>query len=256
MTILYSHPDHLARAEYYQSMLGESCRVVEISEPFKNKFLKCLAENELTLLLDEKGLWLACNDGKQPLKMQPDWFAQQRRVVSAGKKSELLLKAAKVTPDMTIIDATAGLGHDSIVMAGRGAQVTMLEQQPIMHALLMDAMSQVSESPNWQKLHARLSLVNTHAVNYLNKQTEKADLVYLDPMFPDDSYKSAQVNKNMQVLHSLAKPPTPDEERALLDAAIYAGKRVIVKRPRHAPYLAGKEPSNQWLGDAVRFDGY
>lgn len=243
-------------AQSYQVLLGGNCTLTETTEPFKNKFLKRLPENQLTLLLDEKGLWLACNDGKQPLKMQPDWLAQQRRVVSAGKKSELLLKAAKITQDTTIIDATAGLGHDSILMAGRGAQVTMLEQQPIMYALLNDAMRQVSEKANWQKLHARLTLVHANAVDYLSKQTNQVDMVYLDPMFPDDSYKSAQVNKNMQVLHRLAKPPTPEEESALLTTALHAGKRVIVKRSRHAPFLSERPPSQQWLGDAVRYDGY
>ena len=33
-------------------------------------------------------------------------------------------------------------------------------------------------------------------------------------------------------------------------------KRVIVKRPRHAVYLAEQHPDHQWLGDACRFDAY
>lgn len=243
-------------AQLEQYTLGQTYDLIDSSSPFNNKFLIRLPENQPTLLLDKKGLWLAQHLGSHALKMQPDWLAQQRRVVNAGKKSELLLKAAKITADMHVIDATAGLGHDSLLMAGRGAKVTLLEQHPLMHALLMDAMQHISQQPNWHALHARLTLMQTDATQYLAHIERPVDLVYLDPMFPEDSYKSAQVNKNMQVLHTLAPPPTAEEENNLLVAARHAGKRVIVKRPRHAPFLACIEPSTQWLGDAVRFDGY
>lgn len=232
-----------------------SDHIVETSEAFKPKFLKRLPENQPTLLFDEKGLWLAINANNQPMKMQANWLAQQKRVVHAGKKSELLLKAMKITAGMQVIDATAGLGHDSIIMAGRGADVIMLETQPVIHALLVDAMYQIAHNANWQKLHARLSLQAVNAVDYLQK-TKTADVVYLDPMFPNDAYKTALVNKNMQILHHLAKPPTPAQEKSLLESALMAGHRVIVKRPTQAPFLAEKTPTNQWLGSVIRFDEY
>ena len=226
------------------------------------------------LLLDEKNKLSWLSDG---LSVAPEWDKLQRRVVSAGRKSELLLQAVKITSDSHVIDATAGFGHDSLILASTGAQVTMLEQQPLMALLLLVEQLRMSTLPNWQKLMSRLQIINTDALtyfarfnNYLGADNEQAiDVIYLDPMFPEDSYqdsktgKGAKVGKHMQALHQLAHPPTLDEEQQLLQSAQAVVSqngqkqgRVIVKRPQFAPLLADQQPSESWNNEAVRFDGY
>ncbi|MDN3397419.1 class I SAM-dependent methyltransferase [Psychrobacter sp. APC 3426] len=230
------------------------------------------------LLLDEKNKLSWLSDG---LSVAPEWDKLQRRVVSAGRKSELLLQAAKITSDSMIIDATAGFGHDSLILGSTGAQVIMLEQQPLMALLLLAEQQRMSALPNWQKLMSRLQIINVDALSYFEKlQTDAihdskendakvVDVIYLDPMFPEDSYqdsktgKGAKVGKHMQALHQLARPPTSEEELQLLQSAQavvsqYAQRqgRVVVKRPQLAPLLANQQPSESWHNEAVRFDGY
>ena len=231
------------------------------------------------LLLDDKNKLSWLSDG---LSVAPEWDKLQRRIVSAGRKSELLLQAAKLTADGHVIDATAGFGHDSLILASTGAQVTMLEQQPLMALLLLAEQQRMSTLPNWQKLMSRLRIIHTDALSYFESiniasfdnesatGNEKAvDVVYLDPMFPEDSYqdsktgKGAKVGKHMQALHQLARPPTLDEEQQLLQSAQSVVSqngqkqgRVIVKRPQFAPLLAQLQPSESWSNEAVRFDGY
>ncbi len=229
------------------------------------------------LLLDEKNKLSWLSDG---LSVAPEWDKLQRRVVSAGRKSELLLQAVKITSDSTVIDATAGFGHDSLILASTGAQVTMLEQQPLMALLLLAEQQRMCVLPNWQKLMSRLQIINVDALSYFAKlQAESVnaieendakvvDVIYLDPMFPEDSYqdsktgKGAKVGKHMQALHQLASPPTSEEELQLLQSAqaiVSQGARqgrVVVKRPQLAPLLANQQPSESWHNEAVRFDGY
>ena len=224
------------------------------------------------LLLDEKNKLSWLSDG---LSVAPEWDKLQRRVVSAGRKSELLLQAAKITSDSTVIDATAGFGHDSLILASTGAQVIMLEQQPLMALLLLAEQLRMNTLPNWQKLMSRLHIINTDALSYFATlsanaiDTQEIDMVYLDPMFPEDSYqdsktgKGAKVGKHMQALHQLACPPTPEEEMQLLQSAqavvsrnAQTSGRVIVKRPQFAPQLAHQSASESWHNEAVRFDGY
>ena len=231
------------------------------------------------LLLDEKNKLSWLSDG---LSVAPEWDKLQRRVVSAGRKSELLLQAVKITSDSQVIDATAGFGHDSLILASTGAQVIMIEQQPLMALLLLVEQQRMSGLANWQKLMSRLHIINTDALGYFAtidfarfNYTVKADneqafnVIYLDPMFPEDSYqdsktgKGAKVGKHMQALHQLALPPTLDEEQQLLQSALAIVSqngqkqgRVIVKRPQFAPLLAHLEPSESWSNEAVRFDGY
>lgn len=227
------------------------------------------------LLLDEKDKLSWLSDG---LSVAPEWDKLQRRVVSAGRKSELLLQAAKITSDSRVIDATAGFGHDSLILASTGAKVIMIEQQPLMALLLLVEQQRMNALANWQKLMSRLQIINTDALSYFasmdsaaftDNNNQAVDVIYLDPMFPEDSHqdsktgKGAKVGKHMQALHQLAEPPTADEERQLLQSALavvgkngQASGRVIVKRPQFAPLLANQLPSERWDNEAVRFDGY
>lgn len=233
---------------------------------------------QLILLLDEKNKLSWLSDG---LSVAPEWDKLQRRVVSAGRKSELLLQAVKITSDSHVIDATAGFGHDSLILASTGAQVIMLEQQPLMALLLLVEQQRMSGLANWQKLMSRLHIINTDALGYFATLAADAiddtkeidmkavDVVYLDPMFPEDSYqdsktgKGAKVGKHMQALHQLASPPTLEQEEQLLQSAqavirqnAQTSGRVVVKRPQFAPLLAHQQASESWHNEAVRFDGY
>lgn len=230
------------------------------------------------LILENKDKLSLLSDG---LCVAPEWDKLQQRVVSAGRKSELLLQAAKITADSYVIDATAGFGHDSLILASTGAQVSMLEQQPVIALLLLVEQQRMSSKPNWQNLMSRLQIINTDAYTFFEdfskegllagsvKNLKTVDVIYLDPMFPEDSYqdkksgKGAKVGKHMQALHHVARPPTLLEEQQLLKSAqrlvaqhLPHSGRVIVKRPQQAPFLAKQTPDESWHNAAVRFDGY
>lgn len=82
------------------------------------------------------------------------------------------------------------------------------------------------------------------------------DVVYLDPMFREE--KSARSRKEMQHLQALLPPEDETQSAELLFLAQQiAGKRVVVKRPLHAPELAeDPAPSHTLKGKSVRFDVY
>ena len=279
--ILYVNETQASQIESLQALIAEHKLPIILTTELVTEKLNQKRRQQLSqiatqpiLLLDEKDKLSWLSDG---LSVAPEWDKMQRRVVSTGRKSELLLQAAKLTADSQVIDATAGFGHDSLILASTGAQVTMLEQQPLMALLLLVEQLRMSTLPNWQKLMSRLQIINTDALtyfakfnNYLGADNEQAiDVIYLDPMFPEDSYqdsktgKGAKVGKHMQALHQLAHPPTLDEEQQLLQSAQAAISqnsqkqgRVIVKRPQFAPLLAHQQPSESWNNEAVRFDGY
>ncbi|TXD96507.1 16S rRNA methyltransferase [Psychrobacter frigidicola] len=285
--LLYVNKAQLPEVERLQTLAREhdlslSLSIELISGKLNQKSREqlCSDTTQIILLLDGKNKLSWLSNG---LSVAPEWDKLQRRVVSAGRKTELLLQAAKVTADSVVIDGTAGFGHDSLILGSTGAQVTMLEQQPLMALLLLAEQQRMSTRPNWQKLMARLHIINTDALSYfesMQNMTETADLsdkkvidvIYLDPMFPDNSYqdsktgKGAKVGKHMQALHYLANPPTLIEEQQLLHnaQALVSNKinenkqqgRVIVKRPQYAPLFANQKPDDSWQNGAVRFDGY
>lgn len=199
------------------------------------------------------------SDKSSLAKITPNWQSLTRRIVSAGRKSELILQACKLTSDMTVIDATAGFGHDGLILASTGASVVMIEKNPIIALLLLFEYHEMMNHKNWQKLLGRIQIYHGDFLNTVFlEQLPKADMIYLDPMFPSESY-TAKVGKNMQLLHGLVNPPDGCDEVLFLNNAknqlIETGK-IIVKRPLSAPYLANQTPIQSVANDAIRFDRY
>ena len=167
---------------------------------------------------------------------------------------ELLVRAARTrgAEAPTAVDATAGLGEDSLLLAAAGFTVTMFEKDPVIAALLRDALERAANDPRLAGVVARMVLVEGDSVAGLHNLGLVPDVVFLDPMFPERT-KSAAVKKKFQMLHHLERPC--DDEGELLDAALAARPRkVVIKRPPKGPWLAGAKPSHSLAGKAVRYD--
>ncbi|MEL1737605.1 class I SAM-dependent methyltransferase, partial [Acinetobacter baumannii] len=85
----------------------------------------------------------------------------------------------------SLIDATAGLGHDSLLMAHLGAKVTLVERHPILFTLLEDTHTRAQSDAFLSQVVSRIQLVFSDSADYLKQQAEQqqiVDVVYLDPM--------------------------------------------------------------------------
>lgn len=183
--------------------------------------------------------------------------AHRRRF--GGGRSQPLARAIglKSGTPATVLDATAGLGRDAFVLACLGCTVYLLERSPIIAALLRDGLRRAERDPEIGFLIAeRLHLIVANGRDYLRSLPEdrRPEVVYLDPMYPHRQ-KSALVKKEMRLLRQLVG----DDEDApeLLAAALdCARRRVVVKRPRLAPTLAGPPPGFRIVAPNTRFDVY
>ncbi len=171
-----------------------------------------------------------------------------------GGKGQLLARAVGVQSGkaLQVLDATAGFGQDSFVLATLGCEVLMLERSPIVAALLEDGLRRASLSPDFAEL--RLKLKRGNAITYMQECKVRPDVVYLDPMFPERT-KSALVKKEMRILRAVVGEDL-DVEQLLQVALKCAFKRVVVKRPRLAPQISGPKPDLEFNGKSSRFDVY
>lgn len=192
----------------------------------------------------------------EPLRVDFSGGALGFRQRAGFRRDELLARAAGVkgNPLPRALDATAGLGRDAFMLASLGCEVTLCERHPVVHALLADGLRRASE----QGLAAlsRMHLCAEDATGHLTDPASLGayDVVVLDPMFPERS-KSALVKKPMRLFHALVGED--EDAGALLECALSrALRRVVVKRPLHAEYLAGRAPTLDYRGKAVRFDVY
>lgn len=204
----------------------------------------------LELLRDADGLALAGGG----MVLRADFSALLPRLRPDRLGRELLVRAARVrgVEAPTAVDATAGLGEDSLLLAAAGFTVTMFEKDPVIAALLRDTLERAAANPELAPVAARMTLVEGDSVAGLRDLGFSPDVVFLDPMFPERT-KSAAVKKKFQLLHHLERPC--DNEAELLGAALVAHPRkVVIKRPPRGPLLAGAKPSYQVAGKAVRYD--
>lgn len=206
----------------------------------------------LELLETDEGLTLA-GDG---MTLRADFCEMIPRIKQGRLQQELLVRAAKIkgAGEPLAVDATAGFGQDSLLLAAAGFRVLLFERNPVIAALLRDALHRAAAAPELAKAVGRMQFVEGDSVVALaamGAQTHP-DVVYLDPMFPART-KSAAVKKKFQLLHRLEQPC--DNPDAMLRAALDANPRkIVIKRPPKGPHLADIKPSYSLAGKAVRYD--
>lgn len=207
--------------------------------------------SELTVLFDGKGVSLV----GYGLSYQGDFDGMIHRVTEGRLQHEMLSRVAKTDEkSVKAIDATAGMGEDSFLIAALGYNVTLYEQNPIIAVLLKDAIRRAKRNPIIKDIASRMTVINGDSVELMPKSMDTIDLIYLDPMFPKRQ-KSGLINKKLQLIQKLEPPCTAEEE--LFDAAIKANpKKIVVKRPLKSPCLDNRAPNYMLKGKAIRYDCY
>ncbi len=181
--------------------------------------------------------------------------AATHRLQSGG---ELIVKAVKgrSKESLRVIDATAGLGRDSFILAAHGFDVTAIERNAIIAALLDDGLRRAQQL-SVADIAARMRLISGDAQVFIAAlaEAQRPEVIYLDPMFAH-AEKAAQVKKEMRLFRQLLGDETCDEAALLTTARAKAKLRVVVKRAIKAGYLAGVAPAYALSGKAIRFDIY
>lgn len=226
------------------SMLAEKTGAPVIAEPS--------ADGGLFLFYD--GDVLTLSDGS--LSLTGDFSRLEKRISPKNLSGEMLVKAARIKDrkDVTLLDATAGLGEDSFLLAASGIEVHLFEYDKIIFALLEDAHRRALEIPALRPAASRMHLHCENSIEAMKSGAVSADVIFLDPMFPERQ-KSALIKKKFQLLQKLESPCENGEE--LFYAALSSSpKRIIVKRPQKGKTLTDRKPSYSLNGSAVRYDCY
>lgn len=163
--------------------------------------------------------------------------------------------------NLSVIDATAGLGRDAFILASLGCRVHLIERSPIMAILLLDGLERARKvsqvDPIVQKqMHVTVgdALEILSAPPNSTVLQEIPEVVYLDPMFPEHNRRA--LNKiEMRIIRDIVGKDI-DSEELLAKALQVARQRVVVKRPSHAKALQGPVPTFVIEGKSNRYDVY
>ena len=158
----------------------------------------------------------------------------------------------KFNKNRNIIDATAGLGYDSFILASLGAKVTLIERSQKIYELLQNGIDEgISFGGEIEKIINRMELLFGDSKDILPKLTP--EVIMIDTMYKDRK-KTALVKNNMRLVREIVGPDSDYIE--LLKVALNCAKnRVVLKQPRYAePIKEIRKCSHQILGKTIRYD--
>lgn len=240
---------------------------VEVLEPLYAEAASVLAQQlglplagdaDFALQLGATGLQFVELGENAPGPVRVDFVegAVAHRRLFGGGSGQMIAKSVGIQAGVRprVLDATAGLGRDAFVLAELGCVVTLIERQPLIAALLADGLQRAQADGEVASIVARMNLLCGNAIALMKAWNDEApQVIYLDPMFPHRD-KSALV-KEMRLFRPLVG--ADDDAPDLLAAALaLATHRVVVKRPRKAPAVAGEKPGYVLEGKSSRFDIY
>jgi 16S rRNA (guanine1516-N2)-methyltransferase len=193
---------------------------------------------------------------RAPEELRVDFVggAVAHRLRFGGGRGQALAKAMGLRAGKTpsIVDATAGLGRDSFLLASLGAQVTMIERSPKMHALLVQGMQEAYDQGGaLREIITRMTLLHGDAKDLLPQLA--AEAVLIDPMHPPRK-NSALVKLELRQVREIVG--TDDDAVDLVRVALdHASNRVVLKWPSKADPIQGLQaPSHQIAGKTTRYD--
>ncbi len=176
------------------------------------------------------------------------WSHHQQTFFRRSVYAEPFAKALGIKrgqPRPWVMDATCGLGKDSLLMSFWGCTVWAFERHPLLYQKL-----QAQD----HSLISDFKLFDQDAKTFL--QAERAtwpEVIYLDPMYSDVNQKSLP-QKEILCLRKIVGQDNDAEE--LFDLSLSrAAKRVVVKRPLKAPPLKTKADV-VYKGKSTRYDMY
>ncbi len=173
----------------------------------------------------------------------------------ARTEHEALLKKVigKNNKSLKVLDATAGLLKDSIIMASLGHQVTACEVSKTLYAMTDYALKLLSKKDHtWlHNLHCLNQDVIDHKVSF-----DQYDLVYFDPMYPD-SKKTTARSKELSMIREIIRMEDCDKSPTQIFDYLRLSNptKLVVKRPIRVEAFPGNI-NHQITGKSIRYDVY
>lgn len=193
---------------------------------------------------------------KVPAELRVDFVngPVAHRLRFGGGRGQDIAKAMGLRGGKTplIVDATAGLGRDSFLLASLGAQVFMIERSEKMHDLLDQGMKRAAqEGGALAEIIGRMTLLKGDAKDLIPELAGEAILI--DPMHPPRK-SSALVKQELRQVRAIVG--SDDDAADLLRVALeHALNRVVLKWPAKADPIAGIKPcTHQICGKSTRYD--
>lgn len=227
---------------------------ISSQEPEFSELNKFCEKNVIDLTFEWIGgqFWLHSDIPKEKpigIEIDRELSRHEEYLKKSSVHKELLAKSigVKGTHRPQVLDLTAGMLGDSLLMLAFGCEVWAVERHPVIRFLIQSALKN-AQHPKLQNFHFEAS-----SAQEVLETGPKTEVLYFDPMFEDANDK-ASPRKEMRIFRSLVG--SDQDAIAVFETALSKkAKRLVIKRPRHSANLS-QPPSVQYIGKSTRYDVY
>ena len=127
-------------------------------------------------------------------------FDDYSKIIQDNRKHQLnkIIKAN----NLDILDCTGGFAKDAAILASLGNNITLIEQNPMIMSLLIDARGKM-KNDEIRSVFNRIKIKFGNCIDFIRNTNKHFDYIYFDFMF--NINKSALPSKNEQFLRKIVK---------------------------------------------------
>jgi 16S rRNA (guanine1516-N2)-methyltransferase len=185
---------------------------------------------------------------EQPLFFHIGMAGQRIQNMRHGSVDRLV-RVAAIQPGDTVVDATMGLGLDTMVLSvavGEQGRVIAVESSWYLARLFLYGIRHSKAlSAALRRAFLNIEVICGHHEDVLrNMESNSVDVVYFDPMFRRPTQKPSSIDAGRAWAN-----PEPLSDAAWIEAQRVARRSVILKeRPRSKQFMRfGLEPDKLWM---------
>jgi len=186
-------------------------------------------------------------DNEKNMKMSLS-FDDYSKILLDNKKHQLnkIFKAK----NSSILDCTGGFARDAAVLASLGNNVTLVDRDPLIMSLLVDAREKI-KSDDIRYIFSRIKIRFGNCIDFIRNTSEHFEYIYFDFMF--NVNKSALPSKNEQFLRKIVKNDINENVDIIQETIQRVKSKIIIKEHISSNDYNNFDIINTYKGKTVKY---
>ena len=186
-------------------------------------------------------------DNEKNMKMSLS-FDDYSKILLDNKKHQLnkIFKAK----NLSILDCTGGFAKDAAVLASLGNDVTLIDRNPLIMSLLIDAREKI-KSDDIRYIFNKIKIRFGNCIEFIRNTNKHFDYIYFDFMF--NINKSALPSKNEQFLREIVKNDINENVDIIHETIQRVKSKIIIKEHISSNDYDNFDIINTYRGKTVKY---
>ena len=186
-------------------------------------------------------------DHEKKMKMSLS-FDEYSKIILDNKKHQLnnIFKAK----NLNILDCTGGFAKDAAILASLGNKVTLIERNPLVMSLLIDAREKI-KSDDIRSIFSKIKIRFGNCIDFIRDTNKHFDYIYFDFMF--NINKSALPSKNEQFLRKIVKNDINENIDIVHETIQRVTSKIIIKEHISSNDYDNFDIINTYKGKIVKY---